>query len=114
MADVVTIAGSMTCSHQGSLSLTSAAKLRVDGKPVVVYADVPSFTPFTGCTFPSTSSGAPPCSNAVPISQGHALKLTAGVKPVLLDNLRAGTNNPPPPPAASVTVVAGQAKLTAS
>jgi hypothetical protein len=113
MAGVVTTAGSLTCADHGSPTLTSAAKLTVAGKPVVLYSAVPTFTPWTGCTF--QASGSPkPCTAAAPIANGAAAKLTAGSQPVLLDNLQAGTDNPPPPPTPSVTVVAGQTKLTAS
>jgi hypothetical protein len=113
MAAVVTTAGSLTCADQGTPTLTSSAKLTVGGRPVVVYGDVPTFTPWTGCKF--QVSGSPkPCTVATPFANGAAAKLTAGSRPVLLDNLQAATDNPPPPPTASVTVVAGQSKLTAS
>ncbi|MFL6139703.1 MAG: hypothetical protein ACJ74O_18170 [Frankiaceae bacterium] len=113
MAGVVTTAGSLTCAHQGKPALTSAAKLTVARKPVVLYSAVPTFKPWTPCNF--QVSGSPkPCTAAAPIAKGSATKLTAGMQPVLLDDLQAGTDNPPPPPAPSVTVVAGQAKLTAS
>lgn len=113
MAGVVTTAGSLTCSHAGAPTLSSPAKLTVAQKAVVHYADVPGFTPWSGCTF-QVSGGNKPCTAAAPIAQGQSAKLTAGSQPVLLDNLQAGTDNPPPPPAPSVTVVAGQSKLTAS
>jgi hypothetical protein len=114
MAGVVTTAGSLTCADSGKPTLTSSAKLTVSGKPAVLYQAVPSFTPWTGCTFTTPNGTKKPCMAATPIAQGQAAKLTAGSQPVLLDNLQAGTDNPPPPPAASVKVAAGQAKLTAT
>ena len=111
MVTVVTRAGSLTCGHAGSPSLTSPAKLTVSREPVLLYADVPSFTPLSGCTF-STSSGNKPCTAIAPSAGGLSSKLTAGSRGVLLQDLQAGTDNPPPPP--SVTVLAGQSKLTAS
>jgi hypothetical protein len=113
MAGVVTTAGSLTCSHSGKPTLSSSTKLTVAGQPAVLYSAVPSFTPWAGCTFQVSGSNKP-CTAAAPIAQGQALKLTAGSQPVLLDDLQAGTDNPPPPPTPSVTVVAGQGKLTAS
>lgn len=113
MPTVVTTAGSLTCADHGSPTLTSSAKLTVSGSPAVLYAGVPAFTPWTGCTF-QVSGSRRPCTAAAPISNGQAAKLTAGSQPVLLSDLKAGTDNPPPPPAPSVTVVAGQSKLTAS
>jgi len=113
VAAVVTTAGSLTCAHAGKPSLHSAAKLTVSQQKVLLYADVPTMGAMPDCTF-STASGPKPCTTIAPIAQGSSSKLTAGHQPVLLQDLKAGTDNPPPPPAPSVTVVAGQPKLTAS
>ena len=125
MAAVVTTAGSLTCADGGKPTLTSGAKLTVKEKPVLLYPDVPTFNGdgppkpgWTGCTF-QLNGVSKPCQTAVPLptvppGKGKSGKLTAGSAPVLLADLMAGTDNPPPPPAQSVTVAAGQAKLTAS
>lgn len=120
MASVVTTNGSLTCSHpaltpppaNGSAVLTSSAKLTVAQAEVLVYGDVATYA-WNPCQF-QVSGAAKPCTKAVPIAQGTASKLTVGQQPVLLDDLQAGTDNPPPPPAPSVTVQAGQGKLSAS
>lgn len=108
MAGVVTVAGQLSCADNGKPTLTSSAKLTVSGQAVLLYSTVPQLTPWSGCTF--TAGNSPkPCTVANPVSQGQAGKLTAGSQPVLLDNLTAQTDN-----LSSVTVTAGQQKLTAS
>jgi hypothetical protein len=122
MAFPVTTAGTFTCAHQGVRVLTSAEpKLTVDGKAVLFFTEAAPAPPVTylGCTFPQ---GAPPTpcrtTSAPEPNQGAAKRLTVGGAPVLLDALRATTENPPfappPDPAKTVTVAAGQEKLTAS
>ncbi|HEX3931756.1 MAG TPA: hypothetical protein VHW64_13705 [Nocardioides sp.] len=120
MASVVTMNGSLTCGHpalapppaNGSAILTSTAKLTVNQAAVLVYGDVATYS-WKPCAF-QVSGATKSCTKAAPIAQGTAAKLTVGQQPVLLDNLQAGTDNPPPPPAPSVTVQAGQGRLSAS
>ena len=111
MAKVVTTAGSLTCANTGKPTLSSSAKLKVSGQPVIPFSSVSTFTPYTGCTFTS-SSAVGPCTVTSVTSGGQASKLTVGGQGALLDNLSATAGTQPPP--ASITVAAGQSKLTAS
>jgi hypothetical protein len=106
MASPVTTAGSFTCTHGGSPTLTSDAKLTVNGKPVVPFAAATTLGTYTGCTF---TNG--PCTTTAVVSGGAATKLTVDGKPALLDSIEA--NAGAPATAASVTAAAGQKKLTA-
>jgi len=121
MAFPVTIAGTFTCAHQGIRTpATGEAKLTVGTQAVLLFADAAAPATYVGCTFPP---GAPPtpCKTTSPAAApnpGSAGKLTVDGHPVLLDALHAATENPPftppPDPANTVTVAAGQDKLTAS
>lgn len=108
----VTTAGSLTCSHGGAPTLTSSAKLTVGTKPVILYADVTTFTPYTGCQFKDQSGNVQQCTTTSVVKGGEAAKLTSGGNAVLLDDLTATGGTPAPP--TSITVKAGQAKLTAA
>jgi hypothetical protein len=122
MAFPVTIAGEFTCSHSGVRTpATTEAKLTVGKKAVLLFADAAATAaPYAGCSFPQ--GGPPkPCQTTSPAAApnpGLAGKLTVDSAPVLLDSLRATTENPPftppPDPAKTVAVAAGQDKLTAS
>jgi hypothetical protein len=109
MAGVVTVGGSVSCSHSGTAPITSTAKLTVSGQAALLYPNLASFVPFTACSYVNAGGTAQPCATLTP-SGGQASKLTAGSQPVVLASLSATTENPP----ATVTVQAGQSKLTAS
>jgi hypothetical protein len=111
MANVVTTAGSLTCANNGAPTLSSSAKLKVSGKPVIPFASVSTFTPYTGCAY-SSGSVTGPCTKTTVTTGGQASKLTVGGQAALLDNLSATAGTPPPP--APISVAAGQSKLTAS
>jgi hypothetical protein len=119
MAAPVTVAGSVTCGHpaskpppdHGSAALSSTAKLTVDRKPVLLFSEVAGLGPYVGCSF-QAGTVLGPCTVTTPVSGGSSAKLTVANAPVLLDDLVATSQNPPPP--ATVTVSAGQTKLTAS
>ncbi|WP_033262866.1 hypothetical protein [Amycolatopsis vancoresmycina] len=120
MAFPVTISGTFTCAHQGVRPAPAGdAKLTVGRKPVLLFSQAAATATYLGCVFPQ---GAPPTpcktTSAPAPNPGAARLLTAGGAPVLLDALRATTENapftPPPDPAKTVTVDAGQDKLTAS
>ncbi|WP_428341211.1 hypothetical protein [Mycobacterium sp.] len=108
MAGVVVTGGALKCPHQGQAEMTSEAKLTVGGVQVVVAADLSTFTTYTGCTFTVNGAKAP-CIATIASSGGSAHKLTVGARAVLLDDLKATTQNPQ----SVVSLSAGQAKLTA-
>ncbi|MGW5714788.1 hypothetical protein ACWEVP_01375 [Amycolatopsis sp. NPDC003865] len=121
MAFPVTIAGEFTCSHAGVRTpATTEAKLTVGKQAVLLFSDAATPAAYVGCSFPQ--GGPPkPCQTTSPAAApnpGSARKLTVDGHPVLLDALHAATENPPstppPDPANTVTVAAGQDKLTAS
>lgn len=114
MAAPVTTAGSFTCTHGGTRTLTSTTKLTVRGQPVLLFTAASAGAPYTGCGF-VVGGVNKPCQTTTATS-GAATALTVGGAAVLLDNLVATTENPPPPPPAPQTVVvaAGQTTLTAS
>jgi hypothetical protein len=108
MPGVVITSGALKCSDSGKATMTSTAKLTVSRTPVVLETDLSTFTPYAGCTFTTPSGSNKPCAQTNVTSGGTAQKLTVGGKPVLLDDLQATTDN-----ASSVTLTAGEKKLTA-
>lgn len=104
---VLTAASTVVCSHLtgGTVGTTTAAKLKVSGKAVVVKA---------GPNVSSCPSKPPPQSNVacqtVSVTKGVATKLKVGTEFVVLDTL-AGTPSGTPP--ASLKVTANQTKLKA-
>lgn len=112
MAGAVTTDSSITCKDSGKLRLTGTARLTVDDHPVVAFEDLPKSAPYTGCDFGKESGAVKPCASTVVVSRGAASKLTVDGRPVLLDDLKATTDNYPPPAPPAVTVKAGQTKLT--
>ena len=111
-AHPVTESGSLTCSHAGVRALTGAgvAKLTVGGAKVVLLSAGPGPGTYVGCLF--KPDGSAPCTTTTLVPGETTARLTVGSKPVLLDSasLQAGT----PAPATSVTISAGQTKLTTS
>lgn len=111
MAAPVTTAGSFTCAHGGTRTPTSTTKLTVRGQPVLLFSAAAQAAPYVGCAF-VVGGANKPCqtTTATAPNPGAATALTVGGAPVLLDGLVATTENPPQ----TVTVAAGQTKLTAS
>lgn len=107
MANVLTSASSITCGHQGRVSTTSAAKLTIDGNPVLIGV---GSTVSAACTLQNSNSSKK-CTTATPVG-GKAAKLCVGGSPVMLDTVTGTTDGYPPP--GVITVDAGQTKLTAS
>lgn len=97
MGNVLTTASTVTCQHTpsplpappvpGMVAVSSEAKLKVEGKPVLVETSVVKSV--SGC--PNTAVGAP-CTQVTAVQTGRAQKLRAGGVPVLLDTLKATTN----------------------
>jgi hypothetical protein len=108
MAFPVTTDGSVTCAHDGTVTLAGDKRLTVNHQQVVPFP-APPFGPYAGCG-ESTPPG--PCASTVPSSpdSGRSGRLTVGGAPVLLSSLQA-TSAPAGTP---VTVSAGQTVLTAS
>ena len=111
MAYPVTTGGSFTCANKGSPTLSSQAKLTIEGNPALPFSAASALGPYTGCTY-NVSGVTGPCTTTTVVSGGSATKLTVGAAPALLDSIQATAGTPPPP--AAVTVNAGQTKLTAS
>jgi len=114
-ATAVVKAGSLACSHQGSVTVSSvSARLTVGGKGVLLSGQE-SGLDFAGCTNMTTSSPASPApciSDAA--TAGVATKLTVGGTAVLLK--AGGPTHPKAIPAAVGTwsvQSAGQSRLTA-
>lgn len=119
MAAPVTTAGSLTCAHGGLRPLGSQARLTVEREPVLLFSSLDDSLTYVGCVFGSPP-GSKPCqvTTAPRPNPGASSLLTVGGAPVLLDALGATTENPPatppPDPTKTVSVDAGQHKLTAS
>lgn len=116
---VLTADSIIHCPHSpGKLALTGIThKLTVQGKPVLVKADILA-TSVQGC--PNPTSSPPPshtCTKINSVSSGEATKLKVGGVPVMLDTLAGLTDGfpppPPPPPGGNITVAQVQNKLTA-
>ncbi len=100
MPKVLTINSTIQCGHGGKVVITSSAKLKINGYPVLVKDNVDG-KPMTGCetTFASDSSGPTdiPCSSvslvpSEPGVVGEATKLKVGGQFVLLDTLVGKTD----------------------
>ena len=96
MAKVITTNATITCSHQGTVTLSSKSTLKVDGKPVLVKDDVLAAV-VTKCT--NTGPNLTPCTKLDTLDDGgEASKLRmAGdpAKPVLLKTATGKTNSSP-------------------
>ena len=108
MPTVLTTGSTVKCSHQGTATLSSTAKLTVGTKSVLLSTDFASW-PIAGCT--QTGGPPTPCTSIVSVAAGAATKLTVGGVAVLLDTLSGPTNGAPP---GTVGATAGHTKLTAS
>jgi hypothetical protein len=82
---IVTLGASVTCSHAGTATPTTTdPRVTVMGQPIVTMANAYAVA---GCTFPSMSSGAPPCATAA-WTMGAA-RVTSMGQPVILQDSQA-------------------------
>ncbi len=107
MANALTNASSIKCSHSGVALLVSTGKLKVSGSPVLLDGDTIAFAPGT-CT--QVGSGLTPCTTLT-VAGGQSTKLTVGGKAVLLESITGQTNGNP---VFTFTASAGQSKLKAT
>lgn len=82
---VLHLGASVQCIHFGvATPVTSNPRVLVSGQPIVTLA---SSYAVAGCTFPTMSSGAPPCVTAQFVS--FAARVTSLAQPVLLQDSQA-------------------------
>jgi hypothetical protein len=100
MAGVLTTSSEVLCDtaapklHGGKVQLSSGAKLKVAGAPVVTKAGVgPSLA--QPCSTAPPPTGNKPCTTAT-VASGEATKLKAGGSPVMLDTIAGSTDGVPP------------------
>jgi|GEM_PF-1146768 len=122
MPNVLTTASNVNCGHPlaatqlpGAVNTVSTAKLRVDGRPVLVKSGILLKT-ISKCGI--TGPNSTPCSLVSGVTTGESLKLRAGGQPVMLDTLKGTTDGKlqgdvPPTPQPKLAATAGQAKLQA-
>jgi hypothetical protein len=77
------LGATVMCAHVGQAQPTSVnPRVTVSGQPIVTLA---STYAIAGCTFPSISSGAPPCATAQWV-RGATRVLAGGVPVLLMDS----------------------------
>ena len=79
--------------HQGTVKMTGAPRLVVDGSRVLTTASIPTpatTTPFPGCTNQPSAGG--PCTAVVAITEGASTRLRVDGDFLLLDSLQATTD----------------------
>ena len=82
---ILHLGATVTCAHLGLAQPTSVdSRVTVSGQPIATMA---SPYAITGCTFPSISSGAPPCATAQWVRA--ATRVSASGVPVLLMDSQA-------------------------
>src|ERR1700730_12976151 len=105
MPKVVVAGGTLSCPHQGVVTLASGASaLQISGGAVIT-AGMEGSLPFTGCTY--VTGGAPTPCLSTPATSGTATKLTVGGAPALLDSATGNTSNGVP----WTVQAAGQSKM---
>jgi hypothetical protein len=112
MAKVLTTASTVICGHGGSATLSSGAKLTVEGNSVLLESDFSSWTFDASCAQKDSSSGQVQCATITGITGGTSTKLTVGGVAVLLDTLSGATSGSPKNTDLAATS-AGQDKLEA-
>jgi hypothetical protein len=103
MGKVLVEASKVTCGaaspHLGSIKMTGAARLVVDGSRVLTTTSVlppattpppPPPEPFPGCTNPASAGG--PCTKIATMTSGAATCLKVDGEFVVLDSLQAQTD----------------------
>ena len=106
MANALSRATTVTCTHLKAVSLGGQAKLRVAGQPVLVENSVKGGA-ISGC--PNNQGGNTPCTSVSKVTATFAAKLRFGTDPVLLQPLAGETNGTVKP----LLTSGGQTKLTA-
>ncbi|GAA0436024.1 hypothetical protein Acor_55370 [Acrocarpospora corrugata] len=112
---VLTTGSAVNCTHPppavpaGTVTLSSTAKLKVSGKPVLVE---PGLGSITGCLKKDPQNDIP-CSSIVPPITGKALKLKASGLSVLLAGLKGSTSGVILTVMGTLTAQANQTKLGA-
>jgi len=98
MGKVLVEASKVKCGaaapHLGSIAMSGAARLVVDGSKVLTKVSVlgpARETPFPGCNNPNNTGG--PCAKIASMSDGAATRLKVDGEFVVLDSLKASTNN---------------------
>ena len=97
MTKVITTKATITCSHKGTVKLSSRSTLKVDENPVLVKGDVADLA-VQGCTNTDASQGQKPCTKLTTLDAGEASKLRLSgdpAKPVLLDTATGATDSTP-------------------
>jgi hypothetical protein len=113
MAHVMTTNGSTGCPHGGAAQLSSTAKLKVNGAPVLLAGDVTTkWSIAPGCSQTDTSKSMVVCAKFVSMSKGKSTKLKVGGQAVVLDSFAGNTNGNPD--RATKPARAGQTKLSAA
>lgn len=105
-------ADTATCQHGAALTKVPAAKLLVQGKPVVT--DLPAVGAMPTCPMVPTSATPSnvPCT-VIKVTAGQATKLKVGGVPVLLATV-AGSASAPASPGGALMAVVGPKKLSAA
>lgn len=109
MAQAMTTGSIIRCPDSGVFTLTSGAKLKVSGSPVLKASDFAQWTA-TGCTQTNANASEVPCVSILALS-GQLTKLKLGGAPALGSNA-SGTSNGTPKN--TLSVQARQSKLTAT
>lgn len=93
------------CSHAGTAQpVVVSPRVTVSGQPIVTLSSTYSIA---GCTFPSMSTGAPPCTTAQFTTS--ATRVTSMAQPVLLQDSQATCV----PTGTPLLIVAAQPRVTA-
>jgi hypothetical protein len=115
MAGVLTTASTVLCgpdvppNHGGTVAVSSTAKLKVNGNPVLIKSSIAGKS-VGGCKTPQSNS-TKPCTTVSSVLSGEASKLKAGGSPVMLDSTLSGQTDGAPP--GTLSASAGQNRLTA-
>ena len=113
MAHVMTTNGSTGCAHGGTAQLSSSAKLKVNGAPVLLAGDVTTkWSIAPGCSQTDTSKSMVVCAKFMSMSKGQSTRLRVGGQAVVLDTFAGSTNGNPDH--ATKPASAGQSKLSAA
>ena len=103
MAQVLTAAATLTCSHAAPLVLTPSTKLTMGGTTGVLTLQSVLNATIPACTGMPPPTGGVKCAKVASVTAGQATKLSVGSDPVVLESLVTLTNGNPN----TVTVVAG-------
>jgi hypothetical protein len=110
MPAVLTAASTLTCSHDGAVTVVPGQdRLKVDGDPVLVKSDLDTIA-VVGCQ--NLGGGRVPCTAVGLFSRGVADTLKVADQPVLLETLEVATNSTPKP--GTITATDGRPKLVAA